>query len=121
MEEQLHFIAELCLIYIYHIMSLLQWITSYHNNHTTTRVITHWRVYVTPLTTSMSAMCFIIEIMFSSNAIKSHFNGPFDKQNLTLSLSSHMKFMKLAEGSFIIILIMSLLKEEYTVGNTNLP
>ena len=78
-------------------------------------------VYVTPLTTSMSTMRFIIEIMFSSNAIKSHFKGPFDKQNLTLSWSSHMKVMKLAEGSFIIILIMFLYKEEYTVGDTNLP
>ena len=50
----------------------------------TKRVIKLWRVYVTSLTTFMSAMHFLIEIMFILKAIKSHFKGSYDKQNLTL-------------------------------------
>ena len=49
----------------------------------TTRVITLWRVYVTPLTTSVSTKHLLIEIMFILNAIKSHFKWSYDQQNLT--------------------------------------
>ena len=50
----------------------------------TTRVITLWRTYVTSLTTFVSAMQFLIEIIFNLKAIKSHFEGSYDKKNLTL-------------------------------------
>ena len=39
------------------------------------------RVSVTSLTTSVSTMRFLIEIMFILKAIKYHFNGSYDKQN----------------------------------------
>ena len=61
----------------------------------TTRVLTLWRVYVTSLAASMSAMRFLNEIMFILKAIKSHFKGSYDKQNLTLVVISYN-----AEGSF---------------------
>ena len=51
-----------------------------------TRIITLWRVHITSLTTSVSTMRFLIEIMFVLKAIKSHFKGSYDKQNLTLVL-----------------------------------
>ena len=50
----------------------------------TTRIITLWRVYITSLTTSVSTMRFLIEIMLILKAIKTHFKGSYDKQNLTL-------------------------------------
>ena len=49
-----------------------------------TFVITLWRVHVTSLTASMSAVHFCIEIMFILKVTKSHFKGSYDKQNLTL-------------------------------------
>ena len=57
-------------------------------NRRTTRVIILWRVDVTSLTTSMSTMrflitFFVIGIMFILTAIKSHFQGSYDQQNLT--------------------------------------
>ena len=55
----------------------------------TTRVITLWRVHVTPLTTSVSTMRFIIEMLFMLKAIKSHLIGPYDTQNLTLVVISY--------------------------------
>ena len=55
-----------------------QWITSYHKNRMTTLVITLWRVYVTSLTTSVSTMRSLIEIMFILEAIKS-IKGSYDK------------------------------------------
>ena len=54
-------------------------------NRMTTCVITLWRENVTSLTTSVSTMRFLIEIMFILKAIKSHFKGSYDKQNLTQS------------------------------------
>ena len=48
------------------------------------RVLVLWRVHVTSLTTYMSAMRFLIEIIFILKVIKSHFKGSYDKQNLTL-------------------------------------
>ena len=61
----------------------------------TARIITLWRVHVTSLTTSISAMRFLIEIIFILKAIKSHFKGAnffymnkvlfyYDKRNLTI-------------------------------------
>ena len=65
----------------------------------TTRVITLWCKHVTLLTTSVSTMRFLIEIMFVLNVIKSHFKGSYDKQNLTLVVILY-EIMKLAKGSF---------------------
>ena len=67
----------------------------------TTRVITFWRVYVASLTTYVSTMRFVTELMFILKAMKSRLKGPYDKKNLTLVvISFHMEFMKLAEVSF---------------------
>ena len=55
----------------------------------TTRVITLWRVDVTLLTKSVSAMRFLIEIMFTVKAIKYHFKESCDKQYLTLVVISY--------------------------------
>ena len=66
----------------------------------TTCVITLWRVDVSSLTTFVSTIRFLIEIMFILKAIKSHFKGSYDKQNITLVFFFYMKFTKLAKGSF---------------------
>ena len=58
-----------------------------------THVLTLWRVYVMSLKRSVSAMHFLIEIMFNLKVIKPHFKGSYDKQNLTLMVISY-------EGSF---------------------
>ena len=57
---------------------------SCHKNHTTARGIC-----VTSLTTSVSTMRFLSEIIFISKAIKSDFKGPYDKQNRTLVVISY--------------------------------
>ena len=80
-------------------VAIIHWITSCHKDRKATRVITLWRVLVTSLTTSVSTMRFLLEIMFSLKAIEFHFKGSIDKQNLTLVVISY-KFTKLAEGSF---------------------
>ena len=64
-------------------VAVIQWITWCHKKHMTTSVITLWRKDITPLTTSMSAMYFLKEIMFILKTIKSCFKGTYDKQNLT--------------------------------------
>ena len=69
-----------------------QWITSCHKNRMTIRVITFWRVNVASLTTSVSIMRFLIKILFILNAIKSHFKGSYDKQNLTLEVISYESY-----------------------------
>ena len=51
--------------------------------------ITFWREDVTSLTTSVSTMCFLIEILFVLKVIKSKFKGSYDKQNLTLVVISY--------------------------------
>ena len=75
-------------------VAVIQWITSCHKNRMTTRVISLWRVHITSLTTSMLTMRFLIE----SNKI------PFLKDHMINRIlhlwSFHIKFMKLAEGSF---------------------
>ena len=45
--------------------------------------------YVTSLTTSVSAMRFLIEIMFILKAIKSNFKGSYDRKNLILVVVSY--------------------------------
>ena len=61
-----------------------QLITSCHKNLMITRLIILWRVHVTSLTIYMSTMRFLSEIMFILKAMKSHFQGSYVKQNLTL-------------------------------------
>ena len=68
---------------------MIQWITSCHIPRMTTRVITLWRVDVTSLTTSLSTVRFLLEILCILKAIKSDFIGPYDKQNLTLVVISY--------------------------------
>ena len=48
-----------------------------------------WHICVRFLTRTMSAVHFLIEIMFSVKAIKHHFEVSFDKQNLTLVVVSY--------------------------------
>ena len=55
----------------------------------TARVITLWRIDVTSLTTSMSTVGSLNEIMFILKGIKSQFNRSYDKQNLTLVVISY--------------------------------
>ena len=54
---------------------------------------------LTSLTTSVSTMRFLAEIMLILWAIKSHLKGRMINRILH-SWSFHMKFMKVAEGSF---------------------
>ena len=70
-------------------IAVIQWIMSCHKNRMKIHVITLWRVYVTSLTTSMSAKRFLTEIMLIFKEIKSHFKGSDDKQNLTLVVISY--------------------------------
>ena len=80
-------LATMSLIFVYELLSydvaVIQCITACHKNRMTTRVITLWRVDVTSLTTSMSAMRFPLEILPILKAMKSYFKGSYNKQNLT--------------------------------------
>ena len=64
-----------------------------------THVITLWPLDVASLTTSVSSMRFLPEIMLILWAIKSHLKGQMINRILHW-WSFHKKFMKLAEGSF---------------------
>ena len=81
-------------------VAVIQWITPCHENRMSTRVITLWRVDVTSLTTSVSTMRFLTgkcSLIFKAinPILKDHmFN------RILHPWSFHMKFMKLAEGSF---------------------
>ena len=69
---------------------VIQWITPCHENHRMTRrVITLWYVHLSSLTTSVSTMHFLLEILSILKAIKSHFKGSYDKQNLALVVISY--------------------------------
>ena len=70
-------------------VAVIQWITLCHKYRMTTRVITLWRADVTSLTTSVSTMRFLLEILPILKAIKSNFKGSYDKQNLTLVVISY--------------------------------
>ena len=66
-------------------VAIIQWIMLCHKNRMTTHEITLWGVQVTSLTMSVSAMCFLVEIMIIVKAIKYHLKKEsYDKQNLTL-------------------------------------
>ena len=54
-----------------HDLAVIGWITSCNKNRMTTRVITLWRVHVTSLSTSVSTVRFLAEIVFIFKAIKS--------------------------------------------------
>ena len=62
-------------------------------------VITLWRVDVTSVTTSVSTMRFLAEIMLILQEIRFHLKGHMINRILN-SLSFQMKFTKPAEGSF---------------------
>ena len=70
-------------------VAVIQCITSCHKNRMTTRVITFWRFHITSLTTSVSTMHFLVEIMFILKAIKSRIKGSYDKSNLTFVVISY--------------------------------
>ena len=70
-----------------------------YKNRMTTRVITLWRVHVMSLTTSVSTMRFLLEILSILKAINPILKGHMINRILH-SWSFHMKFIKLAEGSF---------------------
>ena len=76
-------------MYFSYNVAVIEWIRPCHNNCMTTHVITLRRKHVTPLTTSVLAMCFLIEIMFLFKMTKSHFKRSYDKQNLTLMVISY--------------------------------
>ena len=80
-------------------VAVIQWKTSCHKKCTTTRIIILWPVHVTSLTTSLSTMRFLTEIMFILKVIKSPFKGHMIHRILS-SWSFHVKFIKLAEVSF---------------------
>ena len=83
----------------YYDVAVIQWKTFHKNRiRMITRVIL-WRVHVTSLATSISKMRFLIEIIFVLKAVKSYFEVHMINRILHSS-SFHMKFMKLAEGSF---------------------
>ena len=66
-----------------------------------TRVIALWRERVTSLTTSVSTMRFLLEILSILKAIKSSFIGPYDKQNLTLVVISYEIYDHSPKARFI--------------------
>ena len=76
--------------YLSYDVAVIQWITSCHkiriHDHT---VITLWRDNVRSLTTSVSTMRFLLELLPISKAIKSSFKGSYDKQNLTIVVISY--------------------------------
>ena len=69
--------------------AVIPWIMSCHKKHMTTCVITCWREYVTSLPMSILTMCFLFEIKFIFKAIKYHFKGSYDTQNLSLVIISY--------------------------------
>ena len=76
-------------MYLSYDVAVIQWITSYHKNRMTTRVITLRRVDVMSFTTSVSTMRFLLEILPILKATKSQFKGSYDKLNLTLVVISY--------------------------------
>ena len=69
-------------VFLSYDVAVIQWIMPCHKNRKATRVITLWRV--TSLTTSMSTVYFLLEILSILKATKSNFKGSYDKQNPTL-------------------------------------
>ena len=82
-------------------VAVIQWITSCLINRMITRVITPWRVHVTSLTTAMSTMRCLIEIMIILKAIKFYFKGlMINRISHSYTRGHSYKFIKLAEGLF---------------------
>ena len=67
-----------------------------------TRVITLRRVDVTSVTTSVSTMRFLAEIMLILWAIKFTFKGSYDKQNLTLMVISYEMTTRVRSSVYMI-------------------
>ena len=57
--------------------------------HTCNNTLARTRVHVTSLITSVSTMHFLIEIKLIFKAMKSSFQGSYDKRNLTLVVISY--------------------------------
>ena len=70
----------------YHTMLMF---LSCHKNRMTRRVIALWCMHVMSLTMSVSAVCFLIEIMLTLAVIKAHFQELYDKQNHTFMVTSY--------------------------------
>ena len=79
-------------------VAVFQWIMSCNKSVMTTRVLTHLRE-LTSLTTSVTTMLIFIGNMSILKAIESYLRRHMIKRILH-SWSFHMKFIKLAEGSF---------------------
>ena len=69
-------------------VAVIQWITLCHKNGMTTRVIALWHIHVTSLTTSVSTMRFLIEILSILKAPNPILKGHMIKRVL-LSWSFH--------------------------------
>ena len=69
-----------------HNVSVARYKSVMKNGHDWSPASTLWRVDVTSLTTSMSTMRFLLEILSILKAIKSDLKGSYDKQNLTLEV-----------------------------------
>ena len=80
-------------------VTVIQWVTLRHKKCKITRVVTLGHVDITSLTTSVSTMRFLFEILSILKAIKSSLKGHMINR-ISHSLSFHMKFMKQAKGSF---------------------
>ena len=70
-------------------VGVIQWITLCYKNPMTACIIRLWRIQEMSLTTSVSTMCFLFEILSILNATNSHFNGSYDKQDLKLMVVSY--------------------------------
>ena len=80
-------------------VTVFQWITSCNKSVMTTRVLTLLREYVTSVTTSVTTMLIFVGNMSTLKAINSYLRSHMIKRILH-SWSFHIKFIKLAEGSF---------------------
>ena len=80
-------------------VAVFQWITSCNKSVMTTCVLTLLREYVRSLTTSVTTMLIFIGNLSILKAIKLYLRGHMIKRILH-SWSFHMKFIKLAKGSF---------------------
>ena len=88
-------------IFLSYDVPVIQRIASCYKNRMNTRVITLWWVDATSLTTSVSTMRFLAEIMLILWAIKSHLKSHMIN-SLTLVESFHMKFTTLAEEEEVV-------------------
>ena len=84
---------------IYHYdIAVIQWIASCYKNHMTTLVKALWRIHVTSLITSVSAMRFLIKTMFilkvKNLVLKDHMiNGILHEWSFHMKLSPKARFI----------------------------